>query len=63
VPKIALAPDARRVTYTRTFAFGGKGALLFQASDYPVVKSFFGGVDRGDGYTLTLRRRSTGDAR
>jgi transglutaminase-like putative cysteine protease len=63
VPKIAIAPDSRRVTYTRTFAFGAKGALLFPASDYQVVKAFFGGVDRGDGYTLTLRRRSTGDAR
>jgi hypothetical protein len=62
-PRIALGPDGRRVTYRRSLAFGAKGALLFQAVDYPVVKSFFGGVDRGDGYTLTLRRRTTGDAR
>jgi transglutaminase-like putative cysteine protease len=62
LPTIAVAPDSRRVTYTRSLAFGGKGALMFQTTDYPVVKAFFGGVDRGDGYTVTLRRRS-GDAR
>jgi transglutaminase-like putative cysteine protease len=61
-PKITIGPDGRRVTYTRELAFGAQGALLFQAADYPVVKAFFGGVDRGDGYTLTLRRRNAGNA-
>jgi hypothetical protein len=48
------------VTYTRAFAFGYKGNLLFQPADYGAIKNFFGAVDQGDGYTLTLRRRAAG---
>jgi transglutaminase-like putative cysteine protease len=63
LPKVAVSPDMRRVTYTRSLAFGGNGNLLFQVPDYAAVKGFFGDVDRGDAYTVALRRRSTSDAR
>lgn len=62
LPKVAVSPDSRRVTYTRGFAFGYKGNLLFQPADYQAIKSFFGAVDRADGYTLTLRRRGVATA-
>jgi hypothetical protein len=57
LPRIAISPDARRITYSRAFAFGYKGNLLFQPADYDAIKSFFGAVDRSDGHTLALRRR------
>jgi hypothetical protein len=63
VAKVALSPDRRRVTYTRTFFFGTKGTILFQPSDYNAVKAFFGTVDRSDGHTLSLRRQAAGSAK
>jgi Domain of Unknown Function with PDB structure (DUF3857)/Transglutaminase-like superfamily len=60
---VTLSPDARRVTYTRSFFFGAKGALLFQPSEYNSVKAFFAAVDRNDGYTLSLRRQAAGSAK
>lgn len=62
-PKVAISPDARRITFTRGLVFGTRGSLLYQPSDYAAIKAFFGAIDRGDGYTLALRRRSAGDAR
>jgi hypothetical protein len=61
--KVAVSPETRRATYTRTFSFGGRGSILFQAADYNTLKTFFGGVDRNDGHTLALRRRAASDAR
>lgn len=58
LPKITLSPDGRRVIYSRAFALGYRGSLLFPPSDYDAVKGFFAAVDRGDAYTLTLRRRA-----
>jgi transglutaminase-like putative cysteine protease len=62
LPKITVSPDARRVTYSRSLAFGYKGNLLYQPSDYQAIKAFFGAVDQADGYTLSLRRRGPGNA-
>ena len=61
--KVASAGDGKRVTYTRQFFMGGRGQLLFQPSDYGSVKGFFDAVGRGDGYTLTLRKESSGQSK
>jgi len=58
---ITTAFDAPRLTYTRSFYIGARGGILFQPSDYNALKTFFGVVDRNDGYSLVLRRRAAGD--
>jgi len=62
-PRVVISPDARRITFTRGLVFGTRGNLLYQPSDYAAIRAFFGAIDRGDGFTLALRRRAAGEAR
>jgi len=61
--KVSLSEDAHQLTYTRNFAFGARGSILYPPDDYRAIKSFFDTVDRSDGFTLSLRRPAAGSAK
>jgi transglutaminase-like putative cysteine protease len=62
-PKVQMAADGRRVNYTRSLFVGAQGNILFRPDDYKEVKSFFSEVQRHDGFTIALRRRTAADQR
>jgi hypothetical protein len=61
--KISQTSGVKSVTYSRTFSIGGGGRILFPPTEYASLKGFFDAVSRSDGYALTLRKESAGDAK
>jgi hypothetical protein len=50
---VATAPAA--IVYTRTFTFGGGGAILFPVDRYAILKGLFDAVQQSDQHKISLR--------
>jgi hypothetical protein len=58
-PTLGISKDGRLLRYTRSFYFGGNGALLYQVSNYPRVKAFFDALNKSDSHTVVLKQTAT----
>ena len=55
-PSIGLNKDGRTLIYKRNFFFGGGGNIVFPASSYPKLKTFFDLLNKNDNHTITLKQ-------
>jgi len=56
VSLLSVTEDKKTLIYRRTFLFGNKGNILFQASSYPAIKGLFELFNKADVHQLTLRQ-------
>ncbi len=54
--KLTVSPDRRTLTYSREFAFGNGGAILYEANLYPQLKKIFNVIHERDNHVVTLRQ-------
>jgi len=54
--KISISSDGRKLTYKRSFSFGGGGVILFKPELYGPLKELFDAVHKSDAHTLTLKQ-------
>jgi hypothetical protein len=52
--KMTVTSDGRTLSYSRSFSFGGGGAIRFPAASYPVLKNMFDAFTKADTHQLTL---------
>lgn len=53
--KIGYAAKSRTLKYSRDFALGANGALMFQAQSYPTIKAIFENIHRSDTHALMIK--------
>lgn len=54
-PKLFGSKDGKMVFFTRNFFFGGGGNILFPATSYAQLKTYFDQLHKQDGHTLSLK--------
>ena len=59
VSLLSVTPDKKTLIYRRTFSFGNKGMIVFQATSYPAIKGLFELFNKADVHQLTLRQDAT----
>jgi len=57
--RLFISNDRKTLTCRRSFFFGGNDRILFEAKEYPALKSFFDAINEADNHTLTLKQTST----
>lgn len=57
-PSAAVTEDGRTVVYKRLFYFGGGGNILFPASAYAQLKTYFDTLHKQDSHTLTIKQNT-----
>ncbi|MCA1816794.1 MAG: DUF3857 domain-containing protein [Acidobacteria bacterium] len=60
--KIGVTGDGRKLSYHRTFFFGGGAGLLFPAQSYPQIKAVFDELNKRDNHTITLKQAAAATA-
>ena len=58
--KLVKTADGTAIELTREFFFGADGRLLFPASTYISMKTFFDEVSKADAHTIALRKTAGG---
>lgn len=56
--QIGYSAKERKLVYTRDFALGRDGTVVFPAETYPALKSLFDDIDRSDEHVLVLKTAS-----
>jgi Domain of Unknown Function with PDB structure (DUF3857)/Transglutaminase-like superfamily len=55
-PSAAITSDKKTLVYKRSFYFGGGDSILFPASGYGQLKTYFDEVHKQDGHIITLKQ-------
>jgi hypothetical protein len=59
IPSLAMTKDGKVLIYRRSFFFGGNGNVLFPASSYGQLKTYFDTLHKQDSHSVALKQTAT----
>jgi hypothetical protein len=57
-PKLSTTTDSRLMVYSRSFFFGGGGAVLFPVTSYGQLRNYFDMLSKQDNHSVALKQAS-----